>query len=318
MTDNVWTQKMPAAASIVPDGRYYHRVAYDPVRRLMLLFGGHVSGHRQEHGRQRFVGVGSEPWHLERDDTDGRQAAAARTAPDGVQHACADRPTCSAAPSPKTRPTAQQSSGSTSPNATARDNGAGCTAATASSCKSGNCVDGVCCVQTAAQCNGKCKSCNVPGMAGYVQQRARPASRTTTPVRATSPATRPSSARRCSAMRARRSATARAGTARTASAATPTATAPASSATWPAKVGTCSPVPSGIEDPPTCASRRISARVLRRRRDCSNWKADDRQAVHRGRAVHQLFCIDGFCCNSQLRQHLLRSATRRAPRGPAR
>jgi MYXO-CTERM domain-containing protein len=47
---------------------------------------------------------------------------------------------------------------------TGRGNGTGCTAATASSCASGNCVDGVCC--ESASCSGPCKSCNVPGKAG--------------------------------------------------------------------------------------------------------------------------------------------------------
>ncbi len=139
------------------------------------------------------------------------------------------------------------------PNATARDNGAGCTASTASSCKSGNCVDGVCCVRPPRSATASASRATYRAWPGRAAT-CPPASRTTTPVRATSPATRPRRARRCSAMRARRSVTARAGTARTASAATPTATAPASSATVAGKVGTCSPVPSGLEDPPTCAS----------------------------------------------------------------
>ena len=42
--------------------------------------------------------------------------------------------------------------------------GEGCTAATAASCASGNCVDGVCC--DIAACTGKCTSCNVPDSAG--------------------------------------------------------------------------------------------------------------------------------------------------------
>ena len=43
-------------------------------------------------------------------------------------------------------------------------NGEGCTAAFASSCASGNCVDGVCC--ESATCTGPCKSCNVAGSEG--------------------------------------------------------------------------------------------------------------------------------------------------------
>jgi N-acetylneuraminic acid mutarotase len=47
-------------------------------------------------------------------------------------------------------------------------NGAGCTSATAASCASGNCVEGVCC--DVADCTGKCNSCNVPGSEGTCVQ----------------------------------------------------------------------------------------------------------------------------------------------------
>ncbi len=43
-------------------------------------------------------------------------------------------------------------------------NGEGCTAATASICASGFCVDGVCCAKTS--CSGSCQSCAVPGHEG--------------------------------------------------------------------------------------------------------------------------------------------------------
>jgi hypothetical protein len=48
--------------------------------------------------------------------------------------------------------------------ATSLGNGEGCTAATASSCASGFCVDGVCC--STASCSGVCQSCSVAGKEG--------------------------------------------------------------------------------------------------------------------------------------------------------
>jgi hypothetical protein len=47
---------------------------------------------------------------------------------------------------------------------TSLGNGAGCTAATASTCLSGFCVDGVCC--STQSCSGMCQSCNVAGRVG--------------------------------------------------------------------------------------------------------------------------------------------------------
>ena len=120
----------------------------------------------------------------------------------------------------------------------------------------------------------------------------------TRPARAISRATRPSSARRCSATRARRSRTARAATAPTASAATPTATAPASSATWPAKLGTCSPVPNGIEDPPTCVSDRSEPRACDGTGTCTTGPRATGKPCTAGAQCTSKYCVDGFCCNS--------------------
>ena len=91
-----------------------------------------------------------------------------------------DDATCSAARVPeRLRPTARRRFWEyLAEQRAARRTAPGCTAATASSCMSGNCVDGVCCAQTAAQCSGTCKSCNVAGQGRDVQQRpGRPARR---------------------------------------------------------------------------------------------------------------------------------------------
>src|SRR5882724_6956998 len=40
-TTGIWEQRMPAAGTTVPVGRYYHAVSYDAARRVVLLFGGY-------------------------------------------------------------------------------------------------------------------------------------------------------------------------------------------------------------------------------------------------------------------------------------
>ena len=46
---------MPATGSAVPDGRYYHTIAYDSIRRLILLVGGY-------HSVTGFSGPGNDSW----------------------------------------------------------------------------------------------------------------------------------------------------------------------------------------------------------------------------------------------------------------
>ena len=95
----------------------------------------------------------------------------------------AGRPTCSAGPSPRTRPTARRSSGSTCrtrpPGRTARAAPPGrrpaacrATASTASAAR-----------RPPPSAAGMCRSCNVAGIGRHVQQRAR-RGRRTTPARA--------------------------------------------------------------------------------------------------------------------------------------
>ena len=54
-TTGVWAQLMPAAAVAVPDGRYYHTITYDSIRRVMLLFGGY-------HNVTGLNGAGNDSW----------------------------------------------------------------------------------------------------------------------------------------------------------------------------------------------------------------------------------------------------------------
>ncbi len=241
----------------------------------------------------------------------GVKPRAALPAPDDVQRARAGRPTCSAARSPTTRPTVRRSSGST-----CRTRAPGRTAWAAPpgrrpvACRAT--------ASTASAARRRPRSAPAPASrATWRGWRGRaPTFRRgcpTTPARAITPATRASSARRCSATPARRSPSARAATAPTASAATPPATAPASSATWRRSAAPARRFRTAIEDPPTCASDDPNSRVLRRHRYLHRRPAGDRQAVHRGRAVHgqQLH-------RRVLLQHHLRAAPAKAAPGRGR
>ena len=147
-----------ARRSLLPDDRVRH----DPAGAL-------AGGRPQADHRRHTPANDSWEWDanllMERDDAGRGQAGAARPAPDDVQlDARVDIPVRRDVPDD----TAYGPSEFWEylPNATDAANGAGCTTATADKCKSKNCVDGVCCAQTAAECSGKCKSCNVAGKAG--------------------------------------------------------------------------------------------------------------------------------------------------------
>ena len=167
-TTGVWAQAVPATGSTVPDGRYYHTIAYDSIRRVVADGRRTRLHHRQEHAgindswewdpnlrrsgpRRRRSGVKPLPRekHLMTFNSlagttylfGGSVPERHRLRPVGVLGVPAERDaTRRTAPAARRRrPT---------------------------SCKSGNCVDGVCCAQTAAECNGTCRSCNVAGKAG--------------------------------------------------------------------------------------------------------------------------------------------------------
>ena len=89
-TTGVWAQLMPATGSAVPDGRYYHTIAYDSIRRADPAGRRLSQRHRVQRAGQRLVGVGRQPAALERDHADGGQAPATLQPPDGVQFAARD------------------------------------------------------------------------------------------------------------------------------------------------------------------------------------------------------------------------------------
>ena len=79
----------------------------------------------------------------------------------------------------------------------------------------------------------------------------------------------------------------------------------ASSATWPAKRGTCSFVPSGDEDPvgaPACVSEPDQGRFCDGAGNCSNTAKANGKPCTAGGQCTSSYCIDGFCCNSACAQ----------------
>ena len=64
-----------------------------------------------------------------------------------------------------------------------------------------------------------------------------------------------------------------------------------------AKPGTCSPVPSGIEDPPNCTSDPVNSRFCDGSGVCSAGPRAGKPCTA-GVQCTSKFCIDGFCCNS--------------------
>jgi hypothetical protein len=295
-TTGVWAQAMPAASSPVPDGRYYHTIAYDSIRRVMLLVGGHV------YITGKTVDV-NDSW-----EWDPNLSTWSETTPTGVkplpreQHQLVFNPV---------RGTTYLFGGSVPddttygpsefweyvPNASARDNGAGCTAAAASSCKSGNCVDGVCCAQTAAQCNGKCKSCNVPGMAGTCNNV--PAGQPDNDTCPTDLACDPT--QQCKALAGHTCTSfsdCASGHCADGVCCNTDCNGTCQQCNLAGKLGTCSPTPNGIEDPPTCMSDDLNPRACDGSGVCAAGKRTTGKPCTAGVQCTSGYCVDGFCCNS--------------------
>ena len=135
-TTGVWAQLMPATGSPIADARHYHTMVYDSIRRVLVLFGGYrdVTG---------ATGASNDSW-----EWDANLLRWDETTPTGVKpapryyHAMAFN---------SVRGTTYVFGGTVPddtaygpsefweyvPNATARPNGAGCSAAAADACMSG-------------------------------------------------------------------------------------------------------------------------------------------------------------------------------------
>jgi hypothetical protein len=162
-TSGMWTERTLAAGAAAPSGRRSHAISYDSARRVTVLTGGNV----------QIVGTSgdaNDSW-----EWDGAAGTWTETTPTSVKPLPRDThlmvfdeqkgtTLVYGGNVPADTTYGPQEIWEYAPNSTPRPNGAACSAATAASCMSGHCVDGVCCMQ--ASCPGMCQSCNVPGMPG--------------------------------------------------------------------------------------------------------------------------------------------------------
>jgi hypothetical protein len=294
-TTGAWAQAMPATGSTVPDGRYYHTVAYDSIRRVVLMVGGHV----YITGKNTQV---NDSW-----EWDPNLGIWTETTPVGVkpqpreQHLMAfnslkDTTYLFGGSVPGDTAYGPSEFWEYIPNATDRDNGAGCTTATADKCKSKNCVDGVCCAQTAAECSGKCKSCNVAGKAGTCNNVPAGQPDETCPSDLACDATQQCKAllgHTCTSFTECASGNCTDGVC-----CNTACNGTCQQCNLAAKLGTCSPVPKDIEDPPTCASDPIQPRACDGAGVCGAGKRASGKPCNAGIQCTSGYCVDGFCCNT--------------------
>jgi hypothetical protein len=182
------------------------------------------------------------------------------------------------------------------PNTSPRANGSGCSAAMASTCMSKNCVDGVCCAQTAAECNGMCRACNVPGMFGTCQNVPKGAPDDTCASDQACDATQKCKARigaTCSTY-----ADCASGNCADGVCCDTACNDSCKVCNLNGKRGVCSPVPTGLEDPGTCSSDPGQPRFCDGSGVCTNGaKANGKPCTASGQC-QSTYCIDGFCCSS--------------------
>ena len=300
-TTGVWAQLMPAAGiggprrALLP----HDRVRLDPARAAAGRRLPHVTG---------ATGAANDSWEwdanlLRWNETTppGVKPAAALPPPDGVQLRCAGRPTCSAARSPTTPTYGPSEFWEYLPNATARPNGAGLhRRRRRDACMSGNCVDGVCCAQTAAAVRR-----HVQVVQRRRQRRARAATSPpgcpTTPVRRTRRATPRQQCKKRLGQACNLFTECASGNCADGVCCDTACNDKCKQCNLAGKRGTCSFVPTGDEDPvgaPACVSDPDAGPLLRRRRQLQQpAKANGKPCTAGGQCTSG-YCIDGVCCNS--------------------
>ena len=154
---------------------------------------------------------------------------------------------------------------------------------------SGNCVDGVCCAQTAAQCAGTCKSCNVAGMAGTCPNVPAGLPDDTCP--SDQPATRAQQCKTRLGQACNVFTECASGNCADGVCCDTACNDKCKQCNLAGKRGTCSFVPSGEEDPvgaPACVSEPdVGSASATAPVPAATSAEGDRQAVHRGRPVHE-------------------------------
>jgi MYXO-CTERM domain-containing protein len=177
-----------------------------------------------------------------------------------------------------------------------RPNGSGCSAATAASCASKNCVDGVCCAETAAQCNGTCKACNVAGKLG-----------TCSDVPAGGGDDTCASDQACDANHQCKKLLGQACSVYTDCASGHCADGVCCDTDCNGKCktcklnnskGRCANTPTGEEDPVTCESDPGQGRFCDATGTCTNMAKPTGKSCTASGQCASTYCIDGFCCNS--------------------
>ena len=304
VVSGTWGQLIPAASSPIPDSRTNHAIVYDGGRRVFVMFGGH--GNPTNNNVQL-----NDSW-----EWDPSSLGWTKTTPSvGI------------APLPRETTTLiyDSSNGSTflfggtvnadttygpqeiwtySPNNMPRPNGAACSTATAASCASGFCVDGVCCA--ASSCTTTCQACNVPGAStlgtcSYVAAGTADDSCASGQACDANHVCKASLGQSCGTFT-----DCATGHCADGVCCDTDCTDSCKACNVTGKVGTCSNIPSGREDPvaaPACVSDSMQPRYCDGNGVCTNApKPIGSACTASGQCATPSFCIDGVCCNQACNQ----------------
>jgi hypothetical protein len=295
----LWEGKTPAGGTMAPVGRYYHATTYDAGRRVVVLMGGHgyVTGLNEQLNDSWEWSPTTSSW--------------TETTPPGVKplprenhglvyDAMRGATFLYGGSVPGDTTYGPSEIWEYIPNSAPRPNGAGCSAATAGGCMSGNCVDGVCCAQTAAACNGMCRACNVAGSVGTCANvPAGLGDDTCTSDQACN------AAQQCKAkngFQCQSYMDCASGQCADGVCCNTACADVCKVCNLNATKGTCSPVPTGNEDPGTCMSDPLQSRFCDAASVCTNAPKPVGKPCTASGQCQSGFCIDGVCCSTACNQ----------------